>query len=314
MQNFKNNHITKLDTPAFLMNVPFSMNTKLTPNNIWMTEFKPDELTVNMSKLMDQWLDLYTFMASESIVYLLPTPSNTGLQDLVYTANSGALLPHMEEPTYIISNFKTEIRKAETPIIKKFFEQMNFKNVEVCPYPFEGEADLKWIKDNIYIGAYGLRTSREALTWLEQKYGCKIIPYKMSDEYLYHLDCNIFALNSETVLVNTSHAGQETILEMEKHFEIIPMDLDCTYAGMSNSVRLGTSILCSSNIDELKETDEEYDEELYKIDTLTEICSKVGLEPIFFNLSQFFLSGALLSCCVGHLNNADYITPNVLKA
>ena len=38
---------------------------------------------------------------------------------------------------------------------------------------------------------------------------------------------------------------------------------------------------------------------------LEKICSNEGMEPIIFNISEFMKSGALLSCCVMHLNYVD---------
>jgi hypothetical protein len=65
-------------------------------------------------------------------------------------------------------------------------------------------------------------------------------------------------------------------------------------------------ILCASNISELKRSDELYQLEKNKIDSLEKICSNEGLEPIIFNLSEYMKSGAMLSCCVMHLNYVDY--------
>ena len=49
-----------------------------------------------------------------------------------------------------------------------------------------------------------------------------------------------------------------------------------------------------------------YDLEKHKIDTLEKICANEGMEPVLFNLSEYMKSGAMLSCCVMHLNYVDY--------
>jgi hypothetical protein len=56
----------------------------------------------------------------------------------------------------------------------------------------------------------------------------------------------------------------------------------------------------------LKKGEELYDLEKHKIDTLEKICSNEGMEPVLFNLSEYMKSGAMLSCCVMHLNYVDY--------
>ena len=42
-----------------------------------------------------------------------------------------------------------------------------------------------------------------------------------------------------------------------------------------------------------------------KIEVLEKICSNEGMEPIIFNLSEYMKSGAMLSCCIMHLNRVD---------
>ena len=42
-----------------------------------------------------------------------------------------------------------------------------------------------------------------------------------------------------------------------------------------------------------------------KINTLERICFNEGLEPVFFNLSEYMKSGAMLSCMMMHLNYVD---------
>ena len=55
-----------------------------------------------------------------------------------------------------------------------------------------------------------------------------------------------------------------------------------------------------------KKTNELYDLERHKINTLESICAKEGMEPIIFNISEYMKSGALLSCMFMHLNYVDY--------
>ena len=65
-------------------------------------------------------------------------------------------------------------------------------------------------------------------------------------------------------------------------------------------------ILCASNITELKKSDELYQGEKHKIQSLEKICSNEGMEPVIFNLSEYMKSGAMLSCMVMHLNRVDH--------
>ena len=72
---------------------------------------------------------------------------------------------------------------------------MGYKT-EISPYKWEGEADIKYLSDNVYIGGFGIRSDIKTYKWMEENYDMKIIKVKMVDEYMYHLDCSIFPIKS----------------------------------------------------------------------------------------------------------------------
>ena len=294
---------SQLHLQSYVMNFPFTLSTT-DPNNIWMQELTDEELTVNKSKAYKQFMDLYSFMAGNSLTYLLPSEGN--FQDQVYVANLGIYLPHITGENHIVlSNFTSDPRKGEELVGEKFFNQMGYKTA-ISPYKWEGEADLKYLYDNVYIGGYGIRSNIKTYEWMEKEYDMNIIKVAMVDEYLYHLDCSIFALNPEQTLVCTELFDPSELAEMEKHTEIIDVDIDDALGGMTNSVRMGNMILCASNISEMKKTHEYYEGEKHKIASLEKICSDAGMEPVIFNLSEYMKSGAMLSCMVMHLNRIDH--------
>tara|TARA_B100002019_G_scaffold59543_1_gene51075 strand:- start:731 stop:1132 length:402 start_codon:yes stop_codon:yes gene_type:complete len=128
----------------------------------------------------------------------------------------------------------------------------------------------------------------------------------MVDEYMYHLDCSIFPLNTRSTMVCTELYEKEELAKISKYTNIIDIDAEDSMYGMANSVRLGNMILCASNISELKKSDEFYEGEKHKIASLEKICSDEGMEPVIFNLSEYMKSGAMLSCMVMHLNRVDH--------
>jgi N-dimethylarginine dimethylaminohydrolase len=288
--------------PAYLMNVPFSMETD-EPNNAIMMNLTAEERVVDRRKAMEQWLELYHFLSSRGIVYLVP--SKEGLQDQPYVANLGIVLPHVEENLAAISNFRTEVRRGETPVGVEFFRSMGFDTV-IAPEFFEGEADLKYLRDNIYIGAHGMRTSMSALEWFRDAYGMRIIPLRMQDEYLFHLDCVVFPLTGEKVVLCTAVCDKRTVAEIESVAEIIDIDHDLARAGLTNAVRCGHYVLCDSSVDKMDLPAEMYALERKKVEGLARICVGNGLAPAIFDLSEFDKSGAALSCLVMHLNFASY--------
>jgi N-dimethylarginine dimethylaminohydrolase len=293
---------SQLPIPAFVMNFPFTLDTA-NPNNIWMQEMGKEELKINKGNAYRQFLDLYQFVAGNSLVYTLPSTGN--YQDLVYVANLGIQLPHIKDSNIIImANFTSEPRQGEEEVGKPFFEAMGYE-VHNCPFKWEGEADLKYLYDNVYIGGYGIRTDIKAYEWMEKKFDMKIIKLEMVDDYLYHLDCSIFPLTQEKTLVCTEMFEEDELAQLEQHTEIIDISVDDAFNGLTNSVRLGNMILCASNLSEMTRADENYEAEKAKINTLERICFNEGLEPVFFNLSEYMKSGAMLSCMMMHLNYVD---------
>ena len=294
---------SQLPIPAFVMNFPFTLDTA-SPNNIWMQEMEKEELKINKGTAYKQFLDLYQFISGNSLAYILPSYSD--FQDQVYIANLGIYLPHIKESNQIIlSNFTSEPRQGEEKVGKPFFDLMEYQTT-VCPFKWEGEADLKYLYDNVYIGGYGIRSQYEAYEWMEKTFDMNIIKLEMVDDYLYHLDCSIFPLTKEKTLVCTEMFSEEELAQLSQYTEIIDISVDDAFNGLTNSVRLGNMILCASNISEMTRVDENYEAEKAKIETMEKICFNEGLEPVFFNLSEYMKSGAMLSCMVMHLNYVDY--------
>lgn len=294
---------SQLPIQSYLLNFPFSLSTD-NPNNIWMQELTDTQAKLDRPKAYKQFMDLYNFMAANSLVFLLPSEGN--FQDLVYTANLGIHLPHIKDENIIIlSNYTSEPRKGEEFVGEKFFTQMGYQT-HISPYKWEGEADLKHLYDNVYIGGYGIRSNIQTYDWMEKEFDMKIIKVAMVDEYLYHLDCSIFPLGLEKTLVCTELYEKEEIEEIEKYTEIVDVSADDALGGLTNSVRLGNMVLTASNISELKKTHPDYLPEKKKLDFLENLCASEGMELVVFNLSEFMKSGALLSCLVMHLNRVDY--------
>jgi len=296
---------TRMNKPAYLMNVPFSYSADLA-NNAWMVDMKDEDRKVDTHKAIRQFLELYHFIAADTLVYLLPTPGNGGLQDLVFTANIGFVPEHLSEGnTVILSNFLCESRVNEVPVGVEFFRVMGY-DVHVSPHKFEGEAELKHLHDNVYIGGYGIRSERATYDWMEREFDMKVIKVEEVDEYLYHLDTTVFPLTTESTLVCTELYDKKELAQIEKETEIIDVSADEAYSGICNSVRLFNTILNASHIHDLKAGTDDYKLEKAKNRKLEDLAIEHGFELSFFNLSEYLKGGALLSCMVMHLNRRSY--------
>src|SRR5262249_54968891 len=99
---------TRLERPAFLLAFPFCYSTR-TANNPWMRALPPEKRAPDLRRAMVQFFELYRFLASEALVYLLPAPRACGLQDLVFTGNLGVVLDHHPaHDVVVLSNFTSE--------------------------------------------------------------------------------------------------------------------------------------------------------------------------------------------------------------
>ena len=296
---------TQLDCPAFVMSFPFSYDTAV-PNNPWMTDLSDEERVPDYQTAAVQFLQLYRFVTAEALVYILPGDARLRLQDMVYTANLGIVLDHLPgQDTVIVSNFTSAPRRGETEIGIKFFENMGYK-VAVPPTRFEGEAELKHLRDNVYVGGYGIRSDKATYDWMAENYDMRIISLKMTDPYLYHLDGLVFPITSEDTLVCTEMLGRKEVAALEKVTNVIPVTADESYSGICNCVRLPHVVLNSTYIHDLKSGTKEYKEELQKNRKLEDIAGDLALEVAYFNLTEFYKSGALLSCMLMHLNRHSY--------
>ncbi|HKB14599.1 MAG TPA: amidinotransferase [Planctomycetota bacterium] len=293
-----------LEIPAYLLGFPFSYGADVV-NNSWMEDLDTKGRQVDLRRATRQFLELYNFLSSEGVVYLLPSPPN-GLQDLVFTANLGVVLEHLPgKDTVVLSNFTVASRRGETEVGRRFFEAMGYRTI-VAPDRFEGEAELKHLHDNVYLGGYGLRSSREVYDWMERAFDMRIVRLEQKDPYLYHLDTTIFPITRESTLVCTELFDRREVAQIEKVTNVVDVSADHCFSGITNSVRLYNTILNASHLHDLKAGTEEYREEVSKNRRLTDLASEMGFEVTFVNLSEYLKAGAVLSCMVMHLNRASY--------
>ena len=324
-------NIMNTSTPAFLMNVPFSLVGDV-PNNVWMEELSDEDRSVNSQVALSQFHTLYRYMAQSSIVYLLP--SRPGLQDQTFVSNLAVVLPHCPDSTVVVSRFRSQPRVGEDEVGIEFFRTMEF-SVHAPPVElvgagqtappgqagpagdlrneeqdgplvfFEGEADLKYLRDNIYFGGHGIRSNPNGLHWLADEFAMEVIPVHMTDPRLFHLDCLILPISGDTVVVCTELIEDETLRRIEKLADVIPISQEEAHAGASNCVLLGNEILYASDIDSLSRTHYEYRNEVMLNQRLETICKQLGKEPRRFDLSEFYKNGGGLACMVMHLNYAN---------
>jgi N-dimethylarginine dimethylaminohydrolase len=292
--------LRQLNCPVLLMNVPLSLSANV-PNNAWMEALTAAERVIDRNCAVSQFLELYRHIARTAIVYLLP--SAPGLQDQTYVSNLGAVLPHHAD-TVIVSRFRSAPRVGEERIGIDFFRLMGLRveqppeELDGEPAYFEGEADLKHVSGRLYVGAYGFRSSRNVLRWAAERFEMDIVPFRITDPFLYHLDSCMLRITDQTVLLCTAIADPVCLRELERHCEIIDISREQAYAGTTNGLLLSGELLCGSDIRLLDKSNEYYPAERSKIDLLESICLRFDRTLRVFSMSEFYKSGALLSCLI----------------
>jgi N-dimethylarginine dimethylaminohydrolase len=275
-------------------------------NNPWMQEISDKDRVIDAKKALQQFLKLYQFLASMSVVYLLPAPTDCGLQDATYVANAGFIPEHLPGKNLaLISTFTSPTRQGESAVAARFLESLGYRTARV-PYCFEGDAEIKHLHDNVYVAGYGVRSDRRAYQWMEEQFGMKVIALQEVEPYLYHLDCTVFPIDRENTAVCTKLFTRAEVSALEEHTNVIDVGTEECFSGICNSVRLHNMILNASDLHDQRAGTEDYDRELKKNRRLEDIAAKFCCEVVFFNLSEFYKSGALLSCLVMHLNRYSY--------
>lgn len=255
------------------MNYPLSVSNRVA-NNVLMNPV--EQGPYDLDRAGQQWLTLYRYISQRALVYVLP--GHDDLQDLPFTANLACYLPHLPTPTILLSRFQSMPRRGEERIGKRFFEQFGY-NIVQPPRFFEGEADLKWVRDNLYVGGVG-RSTPEAFQWMRERLGMEIIEVTLNDPALYHLDCVFTPLSEATAIVNTAALSADDLAKLAAVVNITAVPEKHKYDGWTNGVLLGSKYLTGASIPK-----------------------HMIAHTQKFDLSEFEKSGADLSCLVMHLNH-----------
>ena len=152
----------------------------------------------------------------------------------------------------------------------------------------------------------GIRSEKESYDWMASEFDMNIIPLELTDPYNYHLDCTIFPLTRESIIVATEAFTKQEIKQLENVAELIPISIEQAHTGLCNSVRVNNYILNASDIDFLSKRSEDYRLEKSKNIRLEDIAGQNGMEVCYFNMEEYLKGGGLLSCTVLHMNHHSF--------
>lgn len=263
---------------------PQYLSTRI-PNNVFMRGAK-----VNVERAMKQFSRITRLMRALG-VDILEIPPVKECQDQTYTANIGIAIA----PYIILANYKAPGRKCEEAPARKMFEGLGYTVIQP-PFKFEGEADLKLWQGNTYFGGWGKFSDKEAHQWISQKTGVEIIPIRETSDELYHLDCSLFVIDPQNLLVNREGMDSASFRELEKRANIITVPPEIYGTGITNAVKIpGKKILLSGLF---HPEDKKYQKGM---EWMNATFDRFGYTCVFMDIDEFDKSGADISCCVMHL-------------
>jgi N-dimethylarginine dimethylaminohydrolase len=131
-----------------------------------------------------QWEGLRTAIERHAKVVL--TPPQTGLPDIVFTANAGIVLGRQ----VIVSRFRCPERQGEEPHHRLWFAQNGFEILDwPDDVPFEGAGDALFDREKelLWVG-HGFRSDGAVAALLGKLLGRKTAALNLADPRFYHLD------------------------------------------------------------------------------------------------------------------------------
>jgi N-dimethylarginine dimethylaminohydrolase len=278
--------------PEFLLCAPHYLSNQQ-PNNPLMEELRRHFPLIDRATALAQFRSIYRFVCEYSLVHVLP--SVDGLQDQVYVSNLGITMCDEGDRTIVLANFKSQPRRGEELIGRRYFHELGIRT-ELAPVYFEGEADLKAVDSTRYVGAYGMRTCREALRWIGRRFDVEVLECELTNPYLYHLDCVLFLLSETEALVATDEVDARTLRQLEKLVDVVHVPTKAALAGTTNCVKLAGHLLCDDNRRLFANLPELYECEQAKLQFLNKLCERRQLVLTPFEMTEFAKSGAAMSC------------------
>lgn len=166
-------------------------------------------------------------------------PHADGWPDMVFTANAGLVRGNK----VVLAHFRHPERAGEERYYREWFEQAGFSVVEVRGGTFEGEGDALFAGDKLFCG-YGFRSELAAYEEIGQELTVsKLIPVRLRDDRFYHLDTCFCPLTPELALLFPGAFDAESLKNIERVMEVIPVSSVEAAHFVCNAVVLGSDIV-----------------------------------------------------------------------
>lgn len=271
------------ESPIFLMCPPdyYGVTYEI---NAWM---QGNIGAIDHALAVRQWQDLHTILEKIARVEVM-TPES-GLPDLVFTANAGLVLGER----VVVSRFRPRERQGEEPFFRAWFAEHGF---DVLPWPdhalFEGAGDALWDRgvSRLWAGN-GFRSSRETAALLQTTFRREVVSINLVNPRFYHLDTCLCPLSGGLMMYapmafdSESLARIETLVPAERR---IAVDDESAYAFACNAVEANGRLVMNGASTALRQ----------------ELVDR-GFMPIITSLSEYMKAGGGAKCLTLRIDEAE---------
>lgn len=207
-----------------------------------------------------------------------------GAYDSVFVKDPALLLAHHGGRFALLARMRHPERQLECIERARALVQQGYEVVAGCPFEWEG-GDIVMLPscEGMFLG-YGLRSRRDAGTWLERHAGMPVWPLELRDPHLYHLDTALAVLPDGTALVCPDALTEESLQRLERTpgvTRVIRVTRDLALGFGLNLVTIGQTVVVGAHQPEIEA-----------------LLAALGYQCRVVPLGQFHLAGGSAACLV----------------
>jgi N-dimethylarginine dimethylaminohydrolase len=196
-----------------------------------------------------------------------------GLPDMVFTANGGIV----RGKTFISGNYRYKERKGEEIHFQRWFKEHGYE-VKTLQHYQGGEGDALFYKGTLYCG-WGFRSELESHKEISDIFSVPSVSLKLIDPYFYDFDMTFCPLGDRGVFYYPGAYDEESKEKAAGIEGAIAITKEQAANYICNSVFVNGKLLMDYIDDDLKQK-----------------LSKLDIEPILLDMSEFKKAGGGIKC------------------
>jgi arginine dihydrolase len=226
--------------------------------NPWMSR----SCQSNTARAQEQWNRLRRILLEQVSVEIDLIDPKPGLPDMVFTANAGLVW----ENNFIVSNFRYEVRRGESPHFEAWFRDRGYRILHLAPqHYFEGEGDLLKCGD-LWFAGYHIRSDVLAHQKVAELIGREILSLELTNDWFYHLDTCFCPLAQGQALFYPPAFDSYALRVLEQHIPLlVPVAADEAARFACNAIVAGNHIVMNDGCPQTRERLESLDFQVWVV-------------------------------------------------